>query len=301
MDSLHTDQLALIAIAIIAVGLAATSFSLALVPVPAAPTLGARGAARQRTMKQGGAFGAVERIVRVVAGWIAELPVNGLRASIDRKLVHSGHWLGVTPDELLAMSAIGGVLGGVVGAFVVVRYHMSPVVGLFCALVLIARPFTQLEDAVKMRWHNIERRLPEAVDLLTLCMGAGLDFPAALRRVINDGVQVGSPVEEELRTILDEVELGRTRQRAMEGLAARVPTRTVKDFVAAVVQAEEKGTPLADTLAVQARMLRMRRSVLAEEAAVRAALQLMIPLVMIFAALMMVMMAPLGITLAEEF
>ena len=72
-----------------------------------------------------------------------------------------------------------------------------------------------------------------------------------------------------MQRMLQELDLGHTRRKALEGLAERVPTEPVRDFVASVVQAEDKGTPLAEVLSVQARMLRMRRSVRAEESAAK--------------------------------
>ena len=127
-------------------------------------------------------------------------------------------------------------------------------------------------------------------------MGAGLDFPGALRFYVNESGDKGEPLVEELKRILDELELGHTRSQALKGFAARVSADSVRDFVNAVVQAEEKGNPLADVLAIQAEMLRMRRSVAAEEAAARAGVMMMLPLMILMADVLMILFGPFVIT-----
>ncbi|HHH28490.1 MAG TPA: type II secretion system F family protein, partial [Polyangiaceae bacterium] len=97
---------------------------------------------------------------------------------------------------------------------------------------------------------------------------------------------------EEFRFMLRELELGRTRRQALENFADRCPTEAVRDFVGTVIQSEEKGNPLAEVLRIQATMLRMRRSVMAEEAAARAAVLMMGPLMLIFSAIILVLLGP---------
>ncbi|UJR82144.1 type II secretion system F family protein [Sandaracinus amylolyticus] len=286
------------ALAMLGVGLFGATLVVSFVPAVASPSLGPRGAQRQRA-KSGGPFGALEPMVRVVAGWIALLPPAEWRGRVEADLLRSGYWLGLTADEVAAMSALYAVGLGVAGTWLTVRFGWSPLVPVLFVTIGAAHPFSQLRDATARRQKEIERRLPEAVDLLSLCMGAGLDFPSSLRRLILDGLPKGTPTADELGRILDELELGHTRAKALTGFADRVPTRPVRDFVGAIVQAEEKGTPLAEILKIQARVLRMRRSVLAEEAAARAAMQLMIPLVLIFVAIMLLVLGPVAITVME--
>ncbi|MEM6954133.1 MAG: type II secretion system F family protein, partial [Myxococcota bacterium] len=83
----------------------------------------------------------------------------------------------------------------------------------------------------------------------------------------------------------------------LESFAERVPTEAVRDFVGTVVQAEAKGTPLAEVLTIQAQMLRMRRSVLAEEAAAKAGLMMMGPLMIMFVVVILLLMGPFVIRL----
>ncbi|MDQ3035495.1 MAG: type II secretion system F family protein [Myxococcota bacterium] len=298
MPQLDPNVLVVLALALSGVGLFGVSFTLARIPAIVSPSYGPRGMQRQRARASGG-FGAIEPLLRVIASWVGRVPSDTWRARLDQTLMRSGHWLGLTADEIVAMSALYALVFGTIGALLALRFGWGAWVAIVMAAVGAVHPFSQLNDQTARRCKEIERRLPDAVDLLTLCMGAGLDFPAALRRVLGDALVPGTPAADELGRIFDELELGTTRSNALLGFADRVPTRPVRDFVGAVVQAEEKGTPLVEILRVQARVLRMRRSVLAEEAAARAALQLMIPLLLIFGAIMLLVLGPVVITLTE--
>jgi tight adherence protein C len=135
------------------------------------------------------------------------------------------------------------------------------------------------------------RGLPIAIDLVSLCVGAGLDFPRALHFVAG---QPGrrSLVEEELSLVLDELSLGRTRAAALRGLAERTPCEAARSFVAAVTAGEEKGTPLSEVLRIQAGVLRGQRGVLAEEAAARAGVLLLVPLLLLLSCILLLLFAP---------
>ena len=127
-------------------------------------------------------------------------------------------------------------------------------------------------------------------------MGAGLVFPTSVRRVVDRSKRRNDPLAEELGFVLQRMSLGSTRTAALEALAERVPTETVESFVSAVIQSERKGSPLVDTLRVQAQTLRERRSFAGEEAASRAAVLMMIPLLLIMCAIILVLMGPFLIT-----
>lgn len=92
--------------------------------------------------------------------------------------------------------------------------------------------------------------------------------------------------------MLQELDLGHTRRSAMEGFAARIPTDQVREFVNSVVQAEEKGSPLASVLTIQAQTQRLRRSIAAEETASEAALMLLGPMTLIFLCVIVLLLGP---------
>ena len=123
-------------------------------------------------------------------------------------------------------------------------------------------------------------------------MSAGLDFPGALRQVVTKA-QPDAPLAEELAYVLQNLSLGHTRKDALLGFAARVPTDAVKEFVQTIVQAEEKGNPIADVLVIQSTVSRQRRTTLAEEAASKAGVQMVIPLALIFVTVTILILGPI--------
>jgi tight adherence protein C len=123
-------------------------------------------------------------------------------------------------------------------------------------------------------------------------MSAGLDFPGSLRRITASAADPSDPVVEEFSRVLQELDLGHTRRSAMEGLAVRVPTDQVREFVSSVVQAEAKGSPLANVLTIQAQTQRLRRSIAAEETASGAALMLLGPMTLIFLCVIVLLVGP---------
>ena len=141
---------------------------------------------------------------------------------------------------------------------------------LFATLLGAALPWSYVQAQIKTRKVGISRGLPPAIDLLSLCVGAGLDLVGALELLVRELKDAKNPVAPELERVLSELALGRTRREALTDLGARVPVEAMSDFANALIQAELKGTPLAEAVEIKARVMRMHRSVFAEEAASRA-------------------------------
>jgi tight adherence protein C len=288
----QTEMVGYGAIALIGIGVGGAAYTLGLNPATATPILGLRGLKRRKALADGGLFATIEPIVRFVAGLMGLVPLGRLRRKIDDQLVQAGDLLGLTPDEHLAMSALSslvfllGALGlrDVIGTSPAILIFVMGTGGLLMHLRVTAE--------IQRRQRNINRALPVTIDLAALCMGAGLDFPGALRQIIDKALEPGEPLHEEMSRILHVLDLGRTRREALESFAERVPTEAVKEFVSSVIQAEERGNPLSEVLRIQARMLRMRRSVEAEQNASKAGLMMMIPLLLIFASIIMLLLGP---------
>ncbi len=299
MDMDSTMLLALLAACVACAGIAVMAYVLATAPEAESALVGPRGLARARALEASLILRAADPVIRKVGSWVSALPISALRTEAARRLELAGLWLGLTADELVASSVLLGLVGVAGGALVATLLHLPLWAVVAAGATLAIHPLAGMREATRIRHLSIERRLPDAVDLVTLCMSAGLDFGAALRRVCEEGLESGTPLHEELGRMLDELSFGKTRANVLTALAERVPIRPILDLVGAAVQAEEKGTPLSDILVIQARMLRMRRSVRAEEAAASAALQLMIPLILMFGAIMLLVLGPVAITVME--
>ncbi len=255
-------------------------------PLPR-PDLGARGLLRARALERT-RLHTLEAALRWIGALCALAPCTALRTRVEIWLERAGHPLGLCADECFALGALLGVTLGA-GA---------SALGLAAAVVVAAfvrgavAPVLSLRERARARQRDIARQLPAAIDLVALCMGAGLDFAAALALVAGELTAERDALAVELRRMLQELAMGRVRQRVLAELSERVPTPAVQDFAHAVIQAEQSGTPLAQVLEVQARMLRMRRSVAAEEAAARAAVLLVLPLMLLLGAVVLVMFGP---------
>lgn len=279
------------ALALVVSGIGLGVFTLARNPAVETPRLGMRGLKRAMALDEGGSFGMIEPIMRMVAGWVAHLPLGDKRRQIDEMLKHSGDWLGLTANEFVALSAVSCVGLAVLGLSAVTLVELPSILVFFFAGLGAILPYVRASGEMQRRFKEVNRALPGAIDLASLCMGAGLDFPGSIRQIVDKAGRADSLVEE-LRFMLRELELGRTRRQALENFADRCPTEAVRDFVGTVIQSEEKGNPLAEVLRIQATMLRMRRSVMAEEAAARAAVLMMGPLMLIFCAIILVLLGP---------
>ena len=279
------------ALALLGSGVALGVFTLARNPPVDTPRLGMRGLKRQQALAEGGSFTTIEPVMRMVAGWVAHLPLGDRRRSIDEMLKHSGDWLGLTANEFVALSFLGGVGFTGLGLAAVTLAELPSIMVFFFAGLGVILPYVRASGEMQKRFKEVNRALPGAIDLASLCMGAGLDFPGSIRQIVDKAGRRDSLVDE-FTVLLQELDLGRTRRQALENFADRCPTEAVRDFVGTVVQAEEKGNPLAEVLRIQANMLRMRRSVMAEESAARAAVLMMGPLMLIFGAIILMLLGP---------
>jgi tight adherence protein C len=137
-------------------------------------------------------------------------------------------------------------------------------------------PVFILQLAVGSRKAAIWKKLPDAFDLITVSVEAGLGLDAALRHVSD---KLRGPLSDEIAQVLREVGMGRARREALEDMSLRCQVRELETFVHAVVQAEQLGTSLGRVLRAQALSLRVRRRQRAQELARRAPVKLVFPLV----------------------
>jgi tight adherence protein C len=150
-----------------------------------------------------------------------------------------------------------------------------------------------LSRMVFVRQREIFENFPDALDLMTVCVEAGLGTESAMVRVADD-LQFKSPaLADEMRLVNLELRAGGDRERALRNLAIRTGVDEVDGFVTMMSQAERFGTSIAASLRIQSDLLRTRRRQRAEEAAAKIALKLLFPLIFcIFPSLMVVLMGP---------
>lgn len=298
MTSLSVHQLATLGFWV--VSLFCLSYALAAAPSGEAERLGLRGLKRQRALATSGLWSKLEPVVRWLGrglrGWLSP----GMAALLNAKITLAGDYLGLVAEEFVALSVVTSVGGGVVG-FALGRFSgLGPLLALVGFAYGCAAPYFAMTGARAARLERMARRMPHVIDLLALGSGAGLDFPRALRQVVEKAGDPEHPLIEELSLILQALQLGRTRVQALEEFAARATCVAVIEFVNAMVQGELRGTPIASVLQIQAEVARRQRSVRAEEAATRASGMLMIPLFLVFVCVMLLVAGPMILTLTGQ-
>jgi tight adherence protein C len=151
-------------------------------------------------------------------------------------------------------------------------------------------PSMWLGQKIKKRKKNITRALPDALDLLTISVEAGLGFDVALQRVTE---KWDDELSREFRRVLSDVRLGRSRREGLRDMADRTDVEDIQTFVAAIIQADQLGVSMSKILRLQSDQMRTRRRQRAEEAAQQAPVKMLFPMVfLIFPALFVVILGP---------
>lgn len=154
-------------------------------------------------------------------------------------------------------------------------------------------PTLWLSRRAEARKMDIFHALPDVLDLLTVCVEAGLSLDAALIKAADNFQHKNNPLIKEINTVTLEIRAGKARSEALKGLAERTMVDDVKAFISMLVQTEKFGTSLGKTLRSYSDSLRMKRKQLAEERAAKTAVKMLFPLTFcVFPALLVVMLAP---------
>jgi tight adherence protein C len=164
---------------------------------------------------------------------------------------------------------------------------------LFAATLGTYLPNVVLRHLIARRQNEIFESFPDALDLMTICVEAGLGIDAALSRVATE-IGLSSPVlSEEMTLVTLELRAGGTKEKALRNLALRTGVEDVDALVSMLIQAERFGTSIAASLRIQSDLLRTKRRMRAEETAAKIGLKLLFPLIFfIFPSLMLVLMGP---------
>lgn len=206
--------------------------------------------------------------------------------------------LGGAAGSLVEVQRFLGVKGllaiGLMGAYglVAAAGGQSPSIFLLAILAVAGfyLPHLRLRRRVAARQREIQRSLPDVLDLLTICVEAGLGFDGALGRVV---AKRDDALGHELDRVLNDMRLGRSRRDALKSLGTRTDVPDVNAFVSAMVQSEQLGASIARVLVVQSAQMRTRRRQRAEELAHKAAIKMLFPMVfLILPALFVVILGP---------
>ncbi|MCP4652945.1 MAG: type II secretion system F family protein [Candidatus Omnitrophica bacterium] len=186
--------------------------------------------------------------------------------------------------EILLMKELLMVGGGVAGFILFEPMH--GVIGAFVGFLL---PDFVVNSKVNGKKDALLRVFPETVDIMDLCIGAGLDFLAALRWVVEKSTP--SPFIEQLEVVLSEIQVGKSRSEALRDMAKRVKLPDINSFVRTIVQAERMGISIEEALRNLSEDTRMTRFQRGERYAIKAGLKMLIPLMLFILPVILVVVA----------
>jgi tight adherence protein C len=251
--------------------------------------------------------GWIERVARIVRPLTRlSVPEDGWEKSALRTRFMNAGWRNPSTPTLYFAAKTG--LSLLLPAIAAVALAASTrMVGgkLMFALLLAASigyylPNMVLTRIVERRQREIFETVPDALDLLTVCVEAGLSLERALVKVAAE-IGIKSPIlAQELQLVLMEMRAGFSKEKALRNFALRTGVDDVDTLVAMLIQSERFGTSVGDSLRVHSENLRTKRRMLAEETAAKIGLKLMFPLIFfIFPTLLLVLMGPAVIQISR--
>jgi len=207
----------------------------------------------------------------------------------------------------LVLGVVSGVLGFMLFSLIGATVPVLPIPHILGTVVLASMvgvggylfPDLWLRQKVQGRQKEIRLSLPNALDLLTISVEAGLGFDAALVRVTE---KYKNALTEEFTQVLNEVRLGRARLEALDDMGRRVAVEELHSFIQALIQSEQLGVGIAKVLRIQSEEMRRKRRQRAEEQAAQASLKMLFPMIIfIFPTIFIVLMGPAVLLVMHSF
>lgn len=243
----------------------------------------------------------IERVAKLTERFSKlSIPDEGWEESgIRLRFMNAGMRNGVAPIAFFGMKTVLALgLPGLVYLYLLLSGTKIEFNHMLLLLLLVASigyyfPNMVLSHLIMVRQREIFETFPDALDLMTVCVEAGLGVDAAIDRVAADIRHKSLVLSEELSMVGLELRAGSHRARALRNLALRTGVEEVEAWVALIIQAERFGTSIASALRIHSEMLRTKRRQRAEEAAAKIALKLLFPLIFcIFPSLLLVLLGP---------
>jgi tight adherence protein C len=229
-----------------------------------------------------------------ISNLVSQFTPAKTREKIRRRLELAGNPGNLTPGSFTVVQLVATVvLGGLVfGLMLIAKPPMARRI-LFTALAALvgfALPSLWLTSKIKRRQDEIIKALPDGLDLLTICVEAGLGFDQAVQHLVE---KQDNELSRAFNRYLQEASLGRTRRDALQSFSSRMDVPDVTSFVAAIIQADQLGVSMAKILRIQSNQMRIRRRQRAEQKAHQAPIKMLFPLAfLIFPSMFIVLLGP---------
>ena len=225
-------------------------------------------------------------ILRIIAPVNNLIPLSFLKRRISKALITGN--IPLTVNDFLAVKEVSAVIS--IGLYVLLMEKLPDIeMGFIIAMAGFFLPDAVLKVHINKRKKELARDLPNVIDLLKLCVEAGMDFMLALKRVVRDYKLCA--VTEELTNVWRQIQMGRSRAEALKHFAWRVDMPEVSSFVRALIQGDKMGTPIGDILKNQAEEMRTYRILKAEEEAMKAPVKMLLPLLFFIMPVILIVVA----------
>ncbi len=245
-----------------------------------------------------------ERAIRPIVQRVSKMGRRGGGVNMieraEERLHKAGYPGGLRGADWMGVKVLSSIVFAI--AFTIIFLGVSGfptgiLFGLGGLAVGFLAPEFWLGRKVRARQMDMILQLPDALDLLTISVEAGLGFDAALAKVVE---KMDGPLVAEFRQALAEIRMGRLRREALRDVANRADVQPVTNFIGAIVQAEQLGVPIAKVLQIQSQQLRIERRQRAEEAAAKAPVKMLFPMVgCIFPTIFIVILGPAIVTVVR--
>lgn len=212
--------------------------------------------------------------------------------AVKKKLISAGMGQLITPEQFVASKFFLFLF--ISSFFVLVQLFGTPPAPLFSigfSIFAFFIPDLHLSNVQAIRQREIKVAMPYIIDLLALCMEAGLDFMGAVGKVIEKAPP--SPFVEELSIVLKDIQLGKTRAKSLKDMSTRIDMLEISSLVAIIVSADQMGASVGNALRGSSDLLRNERIMKAEELAAKASQKILVPLIfLILPAVMLIIIGP---------
>jgi len=220
--------------------------------------------------------------------------------TVSKKLMAAG-LRNASPNGFIASQGIFALAAGFFGLVLLgaAKPSAAPIFGLLCGVLGFMAPSFVLNSKVRSRQAAVASELPDALDLLSVSVEAGLGFDGAVQKLTE---HMKGPLIEEFELALGEMRIGESRVEALKKMAERSGSQEMASFVRAIIQADQLGISLGRILRIQAGDTRLKRQLLAEEKAMKAPIKMLFPTVaFIFPAMFIVILGPAFLNLSKIF
>jgi len=240
---------------------------------------------------------------RDLANWLNSWTPVGIQRELQKKLDLAGHPFGWQVSDFLIFQLLVAILlplfCALIFFFLGVPFSQALIYLLLFFLTGLLGPELWLRQVIRKRQKEIICVLPDTLDLLSVSVEAGLGFDGALAKVVEKTKGV---LNKELAKTLQEVRIGKPRKDALKDLSLRTGVADLSSFITAVIQADQLGVSITKVLKIQAQQMRQKRRQRAEEAAMKAPVKMLFPLVFfIFPTVFIIILGPAVLRMIDLF